>query len=104
VTGDPCDLDENWLGWHGFDPTGIACGKPSVATLTLVCLHEHIDTVRVCAECGADVQTAGSLCQITCKRCWGDHFQDSGHACWMQVSFNWDSGGHTVAQTAGGFR
>jgi hypothetical protein len=95
----PCALDQNWLGWYGSKPTGVACGKPAVSALTLGCFCEHVDTVRICAGCGADVQSAGAARQITCKRCWGDRPEGPGHACWMRATIDWDSGGQTLVQT-----
>lgn len=93
-----CNLDQNWLGWYGGKPAGIACGEPSAATLTLGCLHEHVDTIRICYGCSADVQQAAR--KITCKQCWGDRFEDPGAACWPRAVIDWDSGEQTVVQAA----
>jgi hypothetical protein len=64
----PCNLDEQWLGFWGIPPTGVACGEPSNATVTLACVHEHVDAERICAGCAADMQQAAG--EMTCKRCW----------------------------------
>ena len=89
----PCGLDEDWLGFWGEQPSGSACGEPSFATVSFACVHEHIDTVRICRGCAVDVQRAKGM--LTCKRCW-----DSGqrHACYMLVAIDWDSGEKTIAQ------
>lgn len=90
-----CHLDVQWLGYWGEKPSGIACGEPSVATVSLGCIHEHIDTVRICAGCAVDFQQAAGM--ITCPRCWD---AEQGHACYCLVVIDWDSGDKTIVQEA----
>lgn len=93
----PCILDTEWHGLYwGGTTSGIACGVPSSATATLACVHEHIDEVRICYGCVAEMcQVAG---EISCPRCWDS---EKGHACCMLVVIDWDSGEKTVVQEAG---
>ena len=88
-----CHLDTQWLGFWGEEPTGTACGEPSFATLSLACVHEHIDTERICWGCAADVQQAKGM--LTCKRCWDS---DQRHACYVLAVIDWDSGEKTIVQ------
>lgn len=76
-----CNLDTQWLGFWGERPSGIAC------------VHEHIDTERICSGCAVDVQMANGM--LTCKRCWDS---DQRHPCYMLVVIDWDSGEKTIAQ------
>jgi hypothetical protein len=92
----PCMLDEQWLGFWGEHPSGIACGEPSSATVSLACIHEHVDTVRVCSGCAVDMQYAAG--EITCKRCWDA--PGLRHACYCFVVIEWDSGEKTIVQEA----
>jgi hypothetical protein len=93
----PCVLDVQWLGYWGEQPTGIACGEPSFATVSLACPHEHADTARICPGCAVDVQKAHGM--LTCKRCWDA--PGRRHKCMMLVVIDWDSGEKTIAQEAG---
>lgn len=92
----PCNLDVQWLGYWGNKPSGIACGESSGATVSLACVHEHVDQVRICRGCAADIQQAAGM--LTCPRCW-DSVQ--GHACYCLVVIGWDSGEKTTVQEAG---
>jgi hypothetical protein len=93
VIGALCGLDEQWLGYWGELPTGVACGEPSTATVTLACVDQHVDAVRICRDCAVDVQQAAGT--LTCKRCWDG---DPKHACYMRVVIDWDSGEKTIVQ------
>ena len=89
----PCLLDEDWLGYWGEQPSGTPCGEPSFATVSLGCVHEHLDSVRICWGCAADVQQAKGM--LTCPHCWNG---PERHACYMLVVIDWDSGEKTIAQ------
>lgn len=91
-TSAPCHLDVQWLGYWGDKPSGIACGGPSSATVSLGCIHEHLDSVRICPACAVDMQDAAG--GITCPRCWRWH----GHDCYCLVVIDWDSGEKTTVQ------
>jgi hypothetical protein len=90
-----CSLDLEWNGYWGDQPSGIACGEPSDATVTLACIHEHIDEARICWGCASDMQKAAGT--ITCKSCWNG---PERHACHMLVVIGWDSGEKTTVQEA----
>ena len=94
----PCGLDEQWLGFWGEQPTGIACGEPSNAIVKFACVHEHVDCARICWDCALDIQQARGL--MTCKPCWDSG--DQRHACQTLVVIEWDSGEKTIVQEARG--
>jgi hypothetical protein len=96
----PCALDSEWLGNWGEQPSGTACGESSFATVSLACVHEHLDTMRICWGCAATVQQAKGI--MTCPRCWTA--SPRRHACYMLVVIDWDSGEKTIAQTMDGAR
>ena len=93
----PCNLDTQWLGFYDDQPSGVACGEPSFATVRLACIHEHVDEVRICSGCAVDMQHATGI--ITCKRCWSSLLRT--HACLMLVVIDWDSGEKTIVQEPG---
>lgn len=93
IAAAPCNLDEQWLGFWGEPPSGIPCGEPSSATVSLACVHEHLDNERICPGCAVDMQHAAGM--ITCKRCWDS---DQSHTCFCLVVIDWDSGEKTIAQ------
>lgn len=75
--------------------TGIACGEPSSATVSFACIHEHLNRVRICYGCAADVQRADGL--LGCPRCWESPVP---HDCATLVVIDWDSGEKTIVQEA----
>jgi hypothetical protein len=89
----PCFLDTQWLGYWGEHPSGIACGDPSEALVTLACIHEHVDQARICSGCAVDMQQAKGF--ITCKQCWDGAER---HSCYMAVVITWNSGEKTIVQ------
>lgn len=91
-----CVMDLDWHArWEGAKPSGIACGEPSAADYTAACVHEHLDTVRICAACAVDVQYASGT--LTCPHCW---LGSVPHACLNLAVIEWDSGERTVVQEA----
>ena len=91
-----CEFDLEWNGYWGDTPSGIACGESSFATVSLACVHEHVDRPRACSGCAADVQQATG--ELTCPRCWNG---PQRHACMCLVVIDWDSGEKTIVQEAG---
>lgn len=94
-TSAPCHLDVQWLGYWGGKPSGIACGEPSSATVSLGCIHEHLDSVRICPACAVDMQHAAGC--LTCLRCWNG---PERHDCYCLVVIGWDGGEKTTVQEA----
>jgi predicted amidophosphoribosyltransferase len=93
----PCVLDLEWHArYWGGEPAGVACGEPSFATVSLACVHEHVDRPRVCWGCAADMQQAKGM--LTCPRCWNG---PESHKCLCLVVIDWDSGEKTVVQEPG---
>jgi hypothetical protein len=89
-----CVFDLEWhAAYWGGKPTGIACGEPSFATVSLACIHEHVDRPRACWGCASDVQQARGT--LTCPRCW-DGLES--HKCLCLVVIDWDSGEKTIVQ------
>jgi hypothetical protein len=90
-----CTLDVQWIGFWGEQPSGVACGEPSFATMSLACPHEHLDKARICPGCAVDAQRAAGM--LTCPHCWDG---PERHACLMLVVIDWDSGEKTIVQEA----
>ena len=98
----PCFLDLQWHGYWGAKLTGIACGEPSSATISFACVHEHVDTGRICDGCAVDMQQAAGAGTLTCPRCWDA--PKSAHTCYCLVVIDWDSGEKTIVQEVPGAR
>ena len=90
-----CEFDLEWNGYWGDAPSGIACAEPSFATVSLACVHEHIDTPPACAGCCAEVQQCTGI--LTCPRC---EDGPEPHECLCDVRITWLDGTVTVVQTA----
>lgn len=89
----PCAFDIEWNGYYGDRSTGITCGDPSAATVTVACVHEHIDKPRACTGYALDVACAAG--EITCPHCWNG---PDRHDCYGLVVIEWDSGERTTVQ------
>jgi hypothetical protein len=71
----------------------VTCGETTIGVLTSACVHEHVERIRVCAGCAAEVQRAGPG--------WGCCLCDDGpapHQCEPLVAIDWDNGGRVVVQ------
>lgn len=74
------------------------CEKPSMGTITFACPHEHIDIVRACTGCAAEVQRGAG--ELICPRC--DAHEERSHECLMAITITWDDGTVTPVQDTEG--
>jgi hypothetical protein len=73
---DPCD---NYPGM-----VEVACGEPSIALLTFICVHEHMDRALSCAGCAAELQRVADV--LVCPSCEDGPLP---HECRSVMSIEW---------------
>jgi hypothetical protein len=68
----------------------VCGGQPAAATITLACIHEHIDENRICAACATWILCDSAI--LGCAKC-------PSECCPCDVRIAWDGGPVKVVQT-----
>jgi hypothetical protein len=68
--GAPCTMDDTEPRNRHPLSMAVACREPSIAFVTLGCVHEHVDRALTCTGCFAELQRAGDT--LICPRCADD--------------------------------
>jgi hypothetical protein len=78
---------QNGPGACGVEQEDGLCGEPVPGVASSACIHEHLNTVSVCAGCAVDFRQASGL--LVCPQC-EDGRQP--HECLPQVQIAWSDG------------
>jgi hypothetical protein len=71
-------------GWYPLGAEDMVCGEPSIAVLTVACVHEHVISPRACAGCAAEVQRVDDC--IICLACYEG---PEPHECPLTLTIRW---------------
>jgi hypothetical protein len=71
-------------GWYPLGTEDAFCGGPSIAVLTVACVHEHVSSARACAGCAAEVQRVDD--RLICLAC---REGPGPHDCPLTLTIRW---------------
>jgi hypothetical protein len=70
-----------YANWDGEQPL---CGEPAIGTFTGACVHEHVQTLPLCAADAAELQRCMDM--VVCRRC---EVSAEPHRCPVTITFDW---------------